>query len=163
MIPVPRRSPWAVACACKVSEDNRSLDEDRSYYVLRSIDERSSDYFNIVICKTRPFNDNGSDILEDVDSENRLDKEYVVEALICFINTQVIDIAVTVKVKVGDRIGRAVEQRLEFPYRIGLCEKGSNSLKVQIKGHIFSDIVNLCDCGGDACLDRSNRRAVVGG
>ncbi len=94
----------------------RCSDEHGLYHVACTVDVGRTDDLHARGVDCGYFCHDGRHILIDIGRKNGLDNENVVVAFDRLHHSQVIDVTVTVKVKVGEHIGGVVKQCLELLY-----------------------------------------------
>ena len=62
-------------------------------------------------------------------------------------HAQIIDISVLIEVEVGEHVRGIVDQILEILYGGGLCESGSDCLKVEAEGDVLAEGRHSCGSG----------------
>ena len=137
--PVPRRAPDSVVVGeiVEVVEDRRSYQEERIKDIIRSVDERRAYDLDVPALGRRSLDNDCGDVLEVILGKHGLNDEHVVISLHGLNDAKIVDITVAVQVKIGDDIGRVVEQGLELLDGLGLGESCAHSLKVKIERKIF--------------------------
>ena len=89
---------------------------DRTDDIVRTVDVCRADDFNMVVSIGWHLCNDRRHILVNIRRQGRLDNEYVVVSLHCRNYSQIVHIAVSVEIEVGNDIGRIVQEGFEFPY-----------------------------------------------
>lgn len=105
----------------------------RLYDIVRTKDVRRTYYLYMVSASARYLGNDGRNVLEYVWSEHGLDHEDVVVALYDLHHAEIINIAVSVEVQVGDHVGGVVDGVLELGHCGCLTERSYDCLKVKVQ------------------------------
>ena len=128
--------------------DDRTIDVNRLYHVVRTIDILVANYLNGNLVLLVFLHVYGGYVLEDILRQNRLQNDQTLVTLTGLYDTKVIDLPVAVQIQVTERAVRVVEHRLELLQVLSLCEQFSYNLQIES----FRDVGTLS--GNSNCLFR---------
>lgn len=146
--PVPWRVPAYISRSPPIVEYVRTYCVCRNNHIVRTVDIRIANYCDCSRFRAATFDEECSNILEQVVAEDCL-KQYIVLALLCdFDNTQIINISIAVEIKIGKRSARVVEDLLKILDGIRFAESSGYGFKVEIVRNLV-----CLGCNGDSlCL-----------
>jgi hypothetical protein len=128
--------------------DDRTIDVNRLYHVVRTIDILVANYLNGNLVLLVFLHIYGGYVLEDILRQHRLQNDQTLVTLAGLYDTKIIDLPVAVQIQVTERAVRVVEHRLELLQVLSLCEQFSYNLQIES----FRDVGTLC--GDSHCLFR---------
>ena len=146
--PVPRRMPCVPCVRPEPVVDDRTIDINRLYHVVRTIDILVANYLNgdlvmlIFLYVYRGY------VLEDILRQHRLQYDQTLVTLTGLYDTKIIHLPVAVQIQVTERAVRVIEHRLELFQVLSLCEQFSYNLQIES----FRDVSTLS--GDSYCLFR---------
>ena len=146
--PVPRRMPCIPCVRPEPIVDDRTIDVNRLYHVVRTIDILVANYLNGNLVLLIFLHIYGGYILEDILRQNRLQNDQTLVTLAGLYDTKIIDLPIAVQIQVTERAVRVVEHRLELLQVLSLCEQFSYNLQIES----FRDVGTLS--GNSNCLFR---------
>ena len=146
--PVPRRMPCVPCVRPEPIVDDRTIDINRLYHVVRTIDILVANYLNGNLVLLVFLHVYGGYVLEDILRQHRLQYDQTLVTLTGLYDTKVIDLPVAVQIQVTERAVGVVEHRLELFQVLSLCEQFSYNLQIES----FRDVGTLC--GDSHCLFR---------
>ena len=161
VVPVPGGAPGLVTGPSEVVENGRPCNEHRSYEIVGAEDVRRAYYFHVIAGVIGLLGHQSGYVLENIVSEAGLDEEYVIVAFHGLKNSQIIYVTVPVEVQVRHRVGRGIEQPLEFLHTGRLCEQSRNCLKVYMQRNVVRAVAGLGHDGGGPGAHRSDGGAVI--
>ncbi len=156
VVPVVGRLPGLVAILILtvVAIDSRSLDEDRLYDVVGTVDiGRANDLY--IGSSVVHLHNEGCHVLIDILRQNSLEHEHVIVSIDSLHHTDVVDPTVAIEVEVRDHVAGRIKDTLELSNRVRLCESRSYGMQIEVETEIARHGRNLYSRGG-------HRTVVVG-
>lgn len=157
-VPIPGRTPGTVCVCEQMRKDKGSGVIYRLHIVAGAVDVRIAYNLDIRLRRAGNFRNQSGNILIDVSSEHCLDYKNVVVALYGLKHTEVVHIAVSVEVQVGQYIRRIVDEFLEFLHSGRLGESSAYGLEIEVERDVLADGLNtgsrchcLCFLYGHSC------------
>jgi hypothetical protein len=146
--PVPRAVPCVPCVRPEPIVDDRTIDVNRLYHVVRTIDILVAYYLNGYLVMLVFLYIYRGYVLEDILRQHRLQNDQTLVTLAGLYDTKIIDLPVAVQIQVTERTVRVVEHRLELLQVLSLCEQFSYNLQIES----FRDVGTLS--GNSNCLFR---------
>lgn len=146
--PVPRAVPCVPCVRPEPVVDHRTIDINRLYHVVCTIDILVANYLNGNLVLLVFLHIYGGYVLEDILRQHRLQNDQTLVTLAGLYDTKIIDLPVAVQIQVTERAVRVVEHRLELLQVLSLCEQFSYNLQIES----FRDVGTLS--GNSNCLFR---------
>lgn len=144
----------------EMDEDCRCRIEHGLNDEIGAVDVRCADDLDISLGRAIVLTYESCNILIDIGSKNGLDHEYMVPALDCFHDTQIIHVTVIVQIKVGKHEGVIVEKVLELLDRVRLRKCRANGLKVEVQRDILTCCNHACGRGDRMCPGHCHGRVI---
>ena len=132
---VVRRPPYNISRTSVHIPHHRTLDEHRTYHIVRSIEPTVTHHLYIQGVRTI-FGDERSHILKHRRSQTGLDEQGVIITAVGLYHAQIVNPSVTIEVEVVDHIPARIEQPFELLHATRLCKSRSDSVEIQIEREV---------------------------
>lgn len=134
VIPIIRRTPRRIVIATQRRVDHRCTNNHRLDDIIGTIEIRRTDHLDIARTRHRYLRRQGSNILEVVGTQHRLDIIDMSITRYRLQHTQIINETITIEVEVGEIVRTMVDQILKLLHRLRLDKRRSNGLQIQRLG-----------------------------
>lgn len=136
--PVPRRGPAGPERVPEPVVDVRTIDINRFYHVVRAIDILITYHLRRHLTRCLIFlHIDRRHVLEYILCQHGLDYHKMLVAVVRLNNAQIVNLTVTIQVKVGKGGIGVVEHRLEFFYILDCAEQCSHRFQVERLAYVL--------------------------